>query len=78
MNRRSFFARTAGAVVAAVLAPLVKWHTQSPITTLGRLTLTYHGAPLVFDQDCPSNQIYFLAADGPYIITRKGAEALFS
>ena len=74
MNRRSFFTRIAGALVAAALAPIVKWHTESPITTLGPLHLTYRGMPVVSDTNCRDNHIYFLAAD---VLTRKGVEPLF-
>ena len=59
MNRRTFFQRTAGALVAAVLTPVAAklW----PVTSV---PLTFKGIPLVFNQFCPSNKVYFLARNG--------------
>lgn len=74
MNRRGFFKRTIGALAAAVVAP----HLLRPAhTTLNIGALTFRGRPLVFDKYCPSNSIYFLSPDGPYVMGAGAAKALW-
>lgn len=76
MNRRTFFARSVGAIVAAALAPIltpvVRW--KSRLFT----SMTYRGVPVVFDPMLPTNTIYFLAHNGPWRITGNGAEPLWT
>ena len=91
MNRRRFFQRTVGAIVTAAMAPWVKGHVEPAIglfngkrylaypSNVDRLHVwdTFHGARIIFDRDCPDNRIYFMSADGLYLITQKGVEPLF-
>lgn len=55
MNRRSFFARAFGAIVAAAVVPWRK------ITEPNHWdTLTYRGVPVMFDEHCPKGMVYFI------------------
>jgi hypothetical protein len=57
MNRRSFFARTLGAIATAVVAP----HLLRPApTTLGLERLTFNGIPITFSRHCSRNAVYYV------------------
>lgn len=69
MNRRSFFVRTAGALVAAACAPLLR---PARAVAAGWQTLTYRGIPIEFDAQCASNRIYYITSDALYVYDGAG------
>ena len=76
MNRRGFFQRTVGALVAAVVGPRVlDWKTipsHYPIGTYGginRATFSFwrnQGNITSFTEQ--QDRVYFLSKDGPYVL----------
>ena len=84
MNRRNFFARTAGLFVAGIAA---RYLPEAPTPWKSKLwtntdqfvgPLTYRGIPLTFDKHAPSNAVYFLSPDGPYRLNGSTTERLSS
>ena len=80
MNRRTFFQRTIGALAAAIvapmLAPVVQW--KSRLWSSGTYEPAKQRVTWTVNPNVPLNQVYFLSQDGPYLLTPKGAERLWS
>jgi hypothetical protein len=73
MNRRGFFRRTVGALIATVVGPRVlDWKTIPSTVTIGainRATFKFwrnQGNVTSFAE--PSDRVYFLSKDGPYVL----------
>jgi hypothetical protein len=60
VNRRAFLSRLAAGVVGAVALAKLPFVADAP-TRLFDGPITFRGVPLVFDQHCPRNMIYFLS-----------------
>ena len=83
MNRRTFFQRTVGAILAApFVAPVVRWKsrlwTASPVVGIATEPIAKDAYGWVQTTHIAPNRIYFLNADGPWLVTRKGTERLWS
>ena len=64
MNRRRFFARTLGAVVAATVAPLMARSQWRGIASPGAfIPLRWRGVPVTYDKNVPNGVVYFLNKD---------------
>lgn len=71
MNRRAFFGVTAGALASAVglrLSPCVWWTPVLKPEPPKCGPITWHGVPITYNRDCPSDRIYFLSKNGPYVL----------
>lgn len=75
MNRRNFFKRTAGVLVAAAVAP----YLPSPplvatisISGSNMTTLSYKGASFRYDRHCPPDRVYFMNPDSLYVFKSDG------
>jgi len=63
MNRRGFFGRLLGAVVAAKVAPTLAEPFEYATNSMFRdrfVPMTYRGMPVVYDPACPPGTVYLL------------------
>jgi hypothetical protein len=59
VNRRQFFARTAGVIAAAVMVPRAAEGVWA-MHPSQKDVLKFKGVPIVFDPTCPTNRMYFV------------------
>lgn len=86
LTRRGFF----GTIVAAYVARFMPRATTGNARNIsdcfkatyhqgslgGFAPLKYKGVPIYFDENCNANQVYFMNADGPYVVGSNGAQSL--
>ena len=73
MRRRTFIASVAAALVAPWRALAPSAPAAHTLTGEGGFqSITWNGRPFVFDRHTTS-QIYFMSADGPWVVGSDGA-----
>lgn len=91
MNRRSFFARTVGAIVAAVVGPRLPITSSAAVGTIGAIkraefsfwraqpekTASFDNLQTTMrDLVADSERMYFLSREGPYVLDSNGWERM--
>jgi len=66
MTRRSFLGRLAAGIAGLAVAPSVTRLFVEPVVFE---RLTFRGVPLVWDEHCSPNTVYFLSHDGLWRLT---------